>query len=316
MYFKDQVTFAFNKFFYDLVKDIKESSPELKGTLKKHYKVKSTATHSNIKFFSDQVTDDIYTKIVSSGSGSLLQEPCVRNIQILQDVSLGSALDHTPKAYHSIIESYLYIFTLMNTLYKQQDEETGKALFIAVMNAVRAMQNGEDYEGALADVYDDDIKLLVKNTSKVITSKPSDDDVDINSDFVPEMLENSKIGNLAKEITSEINLDELNIEDPSNIMNLLNNNVIGNIMGKVGSKINEKIEKGELKNEDLLGEALNFMKVLQQNGGGNNPLMSMMGDLMKNKQGGGKVRVDESKVRSMSTRERLKKKHEDKYGDK
>jgi hypothetical protein len=312
MDFKDQVTFAFNKFFYDLVKDVKGASTDLKTVVKKHYKVKNSTTSSNIEHFSKQLTDELYQKVVSIKTEELFGDQAIRDLGILQHIKLGSILDSTPKEYHATVCSYLYIFVLMATLHKQEDEEVGKALFIAVMNAVRAMQKGEDFEGALVDVYDDDIKLLVQNTSKVIKSQPLvDDDT---PDFIPSMLENSKIGSLAKEITSEIDIGSLEIKDTSDIMSLMNSNVIGDIMSKVGSKINSKIEKGELNHEDLLGEAMNFMKMLQKNGGGDNPLMNMMGDLMKNKQGG-KVRVDESKVRSLSTRDRLKKRHEEKYGN-
>jgi hypothetical protein len=310
MDFTQQITFTFNKFFYDFLKDVKETSVELKKSIKTNYKVKNTTTTTNLLHFSSYVTDEIYQKIVSSNPDELLLDSDIKKINLLKDISLEMILDNTPNEYHSTVTSYIYIFTLMNILFKQTDVETGQALFVAVMNAVRLMQKGEDYQDALSDVYDDDIKILVKNTSKVISSCSSFEDT--TSGFSADMLENSKIGNLAKEITSEINFDDLNIDDSSNIMNLMNSNVLGNIMGKVGSKINEKIERGELKQEDLLGEALNFMKVLQQNGGGDNPLMNMMGNFMN--KNAGKTRVDENKIKTMSARDRLRRKHEDKYG--
>lgn len=311
MDYQERVIFSFNKFFYDLVKDVNNTSQSLKERVKKNYKVKNPTTVQNIEYFDAILNESIYQKLVSMTYEEACSDDEVKKFQMLQDIDVEMLIKASSK---ESVMTYLYILTLLTVVYRQNDDDTGDSLFTAVMNSIRHMQKNESFESAVGDVFDDDIKSLLNNASKVFTGMKSPKEESPMPDFNTEMLENSKIGNLAKEITSEINIDDLKIEDTSNIMNLMNNNVIGNIMGKVGSKINEKIEKGELNHEELLGEALNFMKVLQKNGNGSNPLMSMMGDFMKQQSKGGKMRVDESKLRNLSTRDRLKKKHEEKYG--
>jgi hypothetical protein len=76
-------------------------------------------------------------------------------------------------------------------------------------------------------------------------------------------MENSKICNLAQEISNDIDVSKINIESPDDIMKLLDfsssNNIMGDIIKKVSSKMHEKISKGELKQEDLFGEAVSMM---------------------------------------------------------
>jgi hypothetical protein len=82
-------------------------------------------------------------------------------------------------------------------------------------------------------------------------------------------LDNSMIGNLAKQLTKEINLDELGDLDMSNPADLMSslfsggdNNPIGNIMNKVVSSIDEKMKSGELNQDELVKEANNVMNMM------------------------------------------------------
>jgi hypothetical protein len=86
------------------------------------------------------------------------------------------------------------------------------------------------------------------------------------------------------------------------------NNILGNIIGKVSSKMQEKMSKGEMKQEDLIGEAMNMMSMMGgAQGFFNNP---MMADLMKNMKKG-KVNPRTDVMRRESTREKLRKKLEE-----
>jgi len=311
----DSISFTFNKFFYDLVKGVMDlSGGEVRKTLKQHYKVRATNTHQNIELFNNALNDSVYQKLVSLNPEGLLVDDEFKAMEIVQGVKVSAILDNTPADYHTTFASFVYIFTLLGVVYKEKDESAGRELFNAIMGALRNMQRGEEYESCLADVYDDDIKVLVGHTSKVIKNTANDLEEKDVPELTPEFLEGTKIGSLAKEITKEINLEDLNIDKPEDLLNMSNTNVIGNIMGKVGTKINEKLEKGEIKHEDLLKEAFSLLGAMQKGGAGpasalfNNPLMQNM---MKN---AANVRIDESKLRNLSTRDRLKKKHEEKYG--
>lgn len=102
---------------------------------------------------------------------------------------------------------------------------------------------------------------------------------------------NSSIGNLAKEISQELNADDLKcMENPNDLMkNLLSGEGggLGNIIQKVSSTLQTKMQKGELNEEALMKEATQMMGMLNpaMMGGGKVDLFSMMGGLMG---GGGK----------------------------
>jgi len=86
---------------------------------------------------------------------------------------------------------------------------------------------------------------------------------------------NSNIGNLAKEISQDLDLSDLkNMENPDDLMKSLlsgtGENGIGNIIQKVSSKLQAKLSSGQLNEEALMKEATQMMGML-------NPALSQMG---------------------------------------
>lgn len=117
---------------------------------------------------------------------------------------------------------------------------------------------------------------------------------------------NSDIGNLAKEISQDLDLSDLKcMENPDDLMKTLmgggTEGGIGNIIQKVSSKLQAKLQNGQLNEEALMKEATQMMGMLNpalasmgmgaMGGGGKGgmggmgDLFSMMGGLMG---GGGK----------------------------
>jgi len=99
---------------------------------------------------------------------------------------------------------------------------------------------------------------------------------------------NSKIGNLAKEISEELNADDLKcMENPDDLMkNLMSGEGggLGNIIQKVSSKLQNKMQNGELNEAALMKEATNMMGMLnpalsKMAGGGGMGGMGGMGNL-------------------------------------
>ena len=77
------------------------------------------------------------------------------------------------------------------------------------------------------------------------------------------------IGNLAKELAEEINMDDLNLnidEDDGNVNDILGNLMSGNnpmkfmnLIQNVGQKIENKLSDGNINQGDLVKEATNMM---------------------------------------------------------
>ncbi|GLC54524.1 hypothetical protein PLESTB_000875800 [Pleodorina starrii] len=142
-------------------------------------------------------------------------------------------------------------------------------------------------------------------------------------------LRSTKIGSLAEEISKEIDLSKLNLDKPEDLLNLTdpsNGKVIGDIVSKVGTKIQSKLNNGELRQDELLGEA---MSLLGKFGGGmgknidglmNNPMFKSMVSAMGGSSNGGsggrgmRTAVNTGKLRQLSACERLRSKYLKRHG--
>ena len=231
--------------------------------------------------------------------------------------------------------------------YQQETKHTPSVgvylLFVKVVKILSMIQNSQDPSAELADIIDDDIKSLV---SKIKVFDVANDDIKIDeaADTMPippkdflESIENSKIANIAKEISKEIDISNINIDKPEDVAKLMDfsgsNNFLGNIVSKVSTKLTEKISSGEINQDDLLSEAMSMMGMLNGGGAGgvggiadilknmgglggmmNNPMMNEMMKMAKKgkvatKNTGGSRHNNGS---SVSTRDRLRKKLEEK----
>ena len=139
----------------------------------------------------------------------------------------------------------------------------------------------------------DKIKNLVENLKKKRNNESLDDVSDENKDMI-NMLQNltdnsdkanidenlltgGLIGNLAKELAEDINLDDLNLnlDESENVNDIFGKIMSGdnpmkfmNLIQNVGNKIQSKLSNGNLDESKLLNEAQSMMGML----GNNNPL--------------------------------------------
>ena len=174
----------------------------------------------------------------------------------------------------------------------------------------------------------DKIKSLVDNLQKTRSGEEVEEEVSEENKAMLDMLknlsENSKnkidenmlteglIGNLAKELAEDINMDELNLDigEDENVGDIFSKIMSGdnpmkfmNLIQNVGNKIQSKLEDGNIDQSKLLSEATNMMGML----GNNNPLF----DNLLNK---AKTEVQQTQANAPNynnpTRDRLRKKLE------
>lgn len=154
-------------------------------------------------------------------------------------------------------------------------------MLLSVINILEKINKKTDVTNELSEIMDDDIKQLLMNINKVKYTIKMEGGID-------DIIGDSKIGNLAKEISDSINLDDLNIDnpndllDPSKLFNSENGNVLGNLVQQVGTSITDKLSSGEIKQDELISDAFNLMNKMQ-NGTANNPILSdMFSNMMNN----------------------------------
>lgn len=305
MELKERIIFTFNKFYSNLIKDLKSSNEELRKTIKKNYKVIDKFSSEYCEFFFTDFTydllktDDFETKI----------EECY----ILKEIKVADVVAVLEDSI-SVFMNYIYILSVIGLVYKDflenDDSKQSEVLYNSVMSYISAIQRNEDATESLEEILDDDIKRLLLKIRNVIEVPVSIDEPSADADADPfenlfgSSLKDSKICNLAKEISKDIDVSSIKVEKPEDILKMMDfsssNNILGNIIKQVSTKIHDKISNGELKQEDLFGEAMSMMSGMQKGGkkggskgggSGNSmaDMMGMMGSMMggAGKSGGG-----------------------------
>lgn len=324
----DTITFVFNKFFSDFLDDIKSDYPH-------EIVVKQTSTRY-IKHFNKNVKNGkLIEAIKTETNATILQHEFIKVVEMYKGIKFSDI-----KAPNDMLVCYLYHFVLMSTMFiridnadcsdSDDEDSSNEDEHKAVFDALKLIQKcGDETITSFDGVSDLTVLMLLEKISSVSVKKQNlvKDEEEENDPFA--MLENSKIGNLAKEISQEIDLSEIKIEKPEDIMGLMSGsgtNGLGNIISKVGEKIQTKIANGEIKHEELMSEVLGMLGNMGgKNKGGKNDGMAGMANMFNNPMMKqmlasmglpslpspslpSNVQVDQNKVRNMSARDRLKKK--------
>ena len=279
---EDKIIYIFNTYYCALIKEVKKSNEQISNEIKKHYKILDKASDEHIGFFRENI------KIEDVRSDNLRDKQVFKNIT--SEIILEGVEDKQ--------KYWNQIYTLL-TLTLLYDNIKSDSKFPAdnVLTLLNKKQKGEDVSEDMVTIVDEDLSYII---DKIVVEKNNDQDI-------LGMMGNSKIANLAKEISDDIDVSKLDVKGPEDIFKLMDfsssNNVLGDIIQKVSSKIQGKISNGELKQEDLFGEAMNMMNMM--NMGGNmmsNPMMNNILKAMK----GGNANVRDDVVRRSAARERLR----------
>lgn len=332
-----KIVYTFNKLYGNFLRDIKGVNDDIKKRVKANYKVIVKNSPEYLVFFWNNVCQ--HETNIDPTNNELL------DMEVFKDIKLCDIITNLGQSNVVMVWNYVYILSALSMIYEGgsenleggvkeeidvddevpelideeaetiEDADSKQVLFDKVVKVFGAALRGEDTSSDLNDIIDDDLRaVLGKLTQVPVSAAPEvEEKDDIMNMF--SSLENSKICNLAKEISKDIDISNLKIENPQDIMKMMDfssgNNMLGNIIGKVSNKIQEKISTGEIKHEDLLGEAMSMMGMMQKSGAAsglfNNP---MMAELMKGmKKGKAVPRTDV--LNKQSTREKLRKKLEE-----
>lgn len=301
----------FNKFFSSFLKQLKEVNEDLRKKVKASYKVVDKTQDEYCKFFASNMVP-VLTNIVEENFTD-----DVRDKQMCKDITVGDVMD-TPDD----IKGYVYVLMLFAYMSTLEDEND---LLVQVMRILGYIETGDDtsYTEEVDDLIDDDIKAIIVKIKQYgvksgTSSAPPVEDPSTSSLF--ESLGNSKIANIAKEISKDIDVSALKAENPEDMIKGMldfgsSNNVLGNIIQKVSNTLNSKISSGEIRHDELLGEAMSMMNLFGgsggEGGGGGNPFLNnpLFAQMMKGMKSG-KTAVRSDIVKKTDTRERLRKKLE------
>ena len=285
---------AFNKFYSNFIKDVKATNDEIRGLIKKNYKILDKMSDEYIVFYKGQI-QELLPAIINNDLTSLTSNADLLEKTLVKDVTVKMVLEGLESEMDkSIFWNYVFILSVI-VLIKNEFDVEGECkqvddLFTSVISILSKIQTGEEYEGLVSDIVDDDIRALLSKINNFREAAAAQNASAPKSGGDPfSMMGDSMIANLAKEISSEIDVSSINIEKPEDVLKMMDfsssNNVVSDIIKKVSSKIHDRISTGEIKQDDLFGEAMKMMSMLSTNGGGggaggDNPLAglaSMMG---------------------------------------
>jgi hypothetical protein len=290
---------TFNKIYLSLIKEIKKINTtkdnEIIVLLKTNYKVFDKKSIEYLEFFNDNINDEI-TKVIFS-ENAIIDNLEVLNMEIFKNISIQDILQKiiaNNDESRAVFEYYIYILMLITYIYNIELDYDKKYILLQktlyILNNIDKDISTEAMESQLEDILDDDIKtVLWKMYNNRRSMKESIINIDNKEDSL-NFIANSKIGSLAKDISESINIDELNIKNPEDLLNMENmfsggsNNVFGNLIQKVGTAITDKIQSGELSQEELMTEAISMMGTLKNSEHGNmmSQMMGMMGGMHGN----------------------------------
>ena len=306
---------AFNRFLADFIKDINKASPELKALNRPVYSSISMYSTEHIASLIDRTGGDAFQTLD-------LGEQQLSALPILATATLGKIIESI-ESDSVTITIYALVLLAIATLYK--DPASSHEIVHETLGIISQIQdldttdNTTELEERIEKIKDThkDLYALLNKMASVASSDESDESdeekeaADNNNskpklpfDIDPGMLENTMIGSIAKEVVAELDMQQLagataGVSSIDDIFKAIGggggasetSNLIGSIVSKVGAKIQDKMTNGGLNQQDLVKEAFSMFG-------------PFMGDMMKNM-------PNNNTKRNLSTKDRLKKKFEE-----
>lgn len=260
-----------------------------------------------------------------------------------QNTAAGAAAE---KGSFLQVLSYLCLLACLHYLYRENENvsaanaadasESSKQLELLLQKTlmiVPKVQNGQDVGDDVAGILDEDLVQLIDRMIDCETELHEmlhEGNGDASNDHAgtggggaeqfAQMLDrfkDSKLGKLASELTDEIDISKLNIENPADMLNFANITNQDSALGSIVNKMSNKIKSGEIRYDELIGEAMGMFQGMDFGSLQNNP---MFANIINNMQppgaqqaqaapsGRGNAPQQTAKSSSTTARERLRRK--------
>jgi hypothetical protein len=271
---RNRIIKSFIKTFREFINDIKSAYPEYREVLEK-YKF-----NLNDYDINSLIVDHFMMSIqpflieISDKNESIFQNEKER-IVIFKDVDFNKIWEKSNEMNKEIIWKYLHTLIIIGNNYNGIVKKDG------IFKQFNEMLSQSELDDESLNHISDQAKAMlnmVKSLSEENENQNQNGDENNSEKLSGGMFENTKIGEIAKELASEINFEEFSEglgslgesdnPDPSKLFD----NLIGKdpmkLMGliqNVGSKIQDKISNGQINEQELVSEAQNMMQGLQDN---------------------------------------------------
>ena len=305
----------FNSNLKKFVQEIIKVFPHLKEELSEYYAEILTNETSNEDKFIKRYMRKLQNQKenISNKNMELFKEP----IHILKSVDFKELMERkeiTDEVRDTIWDYIQTLFVIGETIVS--DSDSIKKL---VENFKKMREADGNVESLMDGVSDDNLKgdeqvleMLKTLSDKTKKNLENSETSQINEDLI----NNGLIGNLAKELAEDINLDDFNLnvdENSENVNDVFSNLINGdnpmkfmNLIQNVGQKIQSKLSDGNLDQSKLVDEAQQMMGML----GNNNPMFENLLGKAKQEAKAGRIQPPPHNPASNPTRDRLRRKLE------
>jgi hypothetical protein len=306
----DKCLTKFNETLCELLNDIKSVNPESTESIDQFIKTFNLEDGNSKDYF------DYFVKHVYSNSKLILEKDLslLNNTQILDNIDIKFIFEKNEHYENrDIIWTYLNALYIYAHKYLELVHEMSKALQDpdVIVKQLKEMGFDEKYFAEQSHVLSQMVENIQSKADEAIKNGMEPNPDDFKQNVPPEMekmadsLFSGMIGNLAKEIATEIDPSTLNFdpENPQAILQSLLSGENSNLMSlvqNISGKIQNKMETGQIDQQALFSEAASIMNNLQNipgmpsnMGAGLDPNM-MMG-MMTNMMMGASKKKDNSK---------------------
>lgn len=254
-------TFIFNQYYIDFLKrikgvakDNKETSNTAKSVLKNiknHYTTLDKSSDEYLLFLNNKISDDIWQKLLEDDYDWLKEH---EELEIFQEIKLEDIkklLKDDYMCYHFMCVFYIFR--------KDLTEDTSSKV-LSILQTI-------DSKKLIEELEDETIKKVLNNLQKIRNEKIKDKaGIDMN------FIESTSLGKLAKEIIEDIDVGKLqkSMGENGDILKAIGDPDSGfsDIITNVSKKMANKISNGELKQENLIQDAMKFASFMPNIFGG------------------------------------------------
>lgn len=297
----------FNKNLKLFVENIKEFYPEYKEQIDEYYKEllenETCNDDKHIKRFMRKFSEKRLD--ISNKNGDIFNE----DIFFLKNINFKELWcnEKTTDTHKDTIWDYLQtLFVIGDTIMSDTDK------IKKLVENFKKVRNDEEHDENVDDE-NKEIYSMIKNlTEKQKKQAEEGTGPEINAD----MFNNGLIGNLAKELAEDINIDEMDLgvnKETDNVNDIFGKLMSGdnpmkfmNLIQNVGQKIQNKLSDGNLDESKLVEEAQNMMGMF----GSNNPMFDNLLKNAKKEMEKGTLQPPKNTSHNNPTRDRLRKKLE------
>jgi hypothetical protein len=299
----------FNSTLKQLVNNIIEFYPEYKENLEEYYKdILDNDSNNDDKFIKRFMRKFVDLKNdVSNKNDDIFNE----SLFILKNVDFKEIWDNektTEKNKDTIWDYLQSMYVIGETIIS----DSGKIQ--KLIENFKKVRNKEEIEE-----HTDDENKEIYNMIKNLSEKQKSSE---NNPIDENILNNGLIGNLAKELAADINLDEMGLgidKDSDNVGDIFGKLMGGdnpmkfmNLIQNVGQKIQNKLSDGNIDESKLVEEARNMMGML----GNDNPMLNSLLKNAKKEMEKGTIQPPKNTSHNNPTRDRLRKKLEERRNNK